>query len=131
MTSSRGSNPSYIDDNFLPESMASLGVDFMAIANPDSAHGRRAGRRRGQWRAEAAAGLRQSTSSSLRELSKGYDPSASKGSGVIATDRGPLLFATQPDHRTATARRSAKSFLMTGRLLDSTEVDALSRAHPS
>ena len=120
----QGEYPSYVDDNFLPEAMASLGVDFMAVANPDS--------RTVDGRAvDVASGeplpLPGYVSAMIASaaLDEGYDPGQSKGSGVITTDRGPLLFATQPI-TSSDGSKSTRSFLMTGRLLDAAETDTLS-----
>ena len=120
----QGEYPGYLDDNFVPGSMLSLGADFMAIADPDS--------RTVVGRAvDVASGEPSELPGYLLgivesgELARAYDPSARKGSGIITTDRGPLLFATQPVTKTD-GSGALGSFLIAGRLLDAAEVEALS-----
>ncbi len=120
----QGEYPGYLDDNFVADSMLSLGVDFMAIADPDT--------RAVVGRAvDVASGEPSDLPGYLLgivesgELARAYDPSARKGSGIVTTGRGPLLFATQPITKTD-GSGALGPFLIAGRLLDAAEVEALS-----
>ncbi len=104
----QGRYPSYIDENFLPESMASLGVDFMAIANPD----RRSVEGRG---VDVASGQPRPVPDYVVDIVKsgklaaGYDPSQTKGSGIIVTARARSSSRRSPSPTATTRRRPARS----------------------
>ncbi len=120
----QGTYPEYPDDHLLPDSMATIGVDFMAVVDPDD--------RTAVGRAVDTSGRPSELPSYLADivesgqLAQTYDPSVRNGSGIITTDRGPLLFATHPITR-SDGSESLRSFLIVGRLLDVTELDAMSR----
>lgn len=121
----RGVNSPFIDDNLTPDSLSKLGVDFMAIVNPRT--GAVVGRSAAQTSGASAQAFHDYVSgiASSGGFSAGRDLASTASSGVLATARGPLMFAAQPITTTDGTKRSG-SYLVNGRLLGATEVQSLS-----
>jgi PAS domain S-box-containing protein len=120
----RGTDPTYMEENLVADSIAGVGADFMAVVDPDSATvaGRSVDPTTG-GQGDVPEYARAIASGAI--LKRGYNPSEKDGGGIVDTPAGPLLFATARITTTDGSRKSG-AYFMIGRLLTAEEIASLS-----